>query len=171
VHPASRRLVCTRPTGRRRRVPRGRQRQRRTWQPPTRQRPEFPFPECTDRHAPNSADQRIRGCLIAPTGAAATHRTGTSHCQDESRCRKGPMTLTGPRAGLLSGHRPVEGRTVQRLQSAHDTSGESASVLLSHGNYRRWNSCCRMSDWCHINAITLGERGPSRRNARVPRRV
>jgi hypothetical protein len=258
VHRSSRRPACTRPTGRRRRLPPGRQQQRRRWQRPTRQRPELPFPDCNDRHAPNPADLRIRGGLIAAADAAATHRTGLSVriAQDEGRCRRrysppwsrcrravsacehwdsrrggdmpnaeprgspasprghwicrgaeGPMALTRPRSGLLSGHKPVEGRTVRRLpwctklhcllraqwpicrrdgtsydwlpsaltimtsKSAGDTSGESASVLLSHGADRRWSSCGGMSDWCHVNSFALGERSLSRCNTRVPRRV
>jgi hypothetical protein len=62
-------------------------------------------------------------------------------------------------------------RSQSDVKSARDTSGESASVLLSHGADRRWSSCGGMSDWYHINSFALGERSLSRCNTRVPRRV
>ena len=105
---------------------------------------------------------RCRTLAQVPLERAVSGSTATGGVPLALPQRRGPMALTRRRAGLLSGHKPVGGRTVRRLQSAHDTSGgESASVLLSHGADCRWNSCSRMSDWCHGNAITLGERRPS----------
>jgi hypothetical protein len=53
-------------------------------------------PDCTDRRAPNSADHRIWGCLVAAMGAATTYRIGPlSVFQDEGRCRRVAHATTG----------------------------------------------------------------------------
>jgi len=62
-------------------------------------------------------------------------------------------------------------RSQSDVKAARDTSGESASVLPSHGADRRWSSCGGMSDWYHINSFALGERSLSRFSTRVPRRL